>query len=164
MKISMIAAVARNYTIGAGDKLPWEMPADMRFFMETTRGHHVIMGRKSFEDIGKPLQGRTNIVVTRQASYQANGVFIAHSLDEAIALARQNNEAEAFIIGGERLFTEGLQKANKIYLTWIHADFEGDTHFPRFDPKQWREIERTDCASDTKNPYPYSFTTLTKAL
>ncbi|MBD1210252.1 MAG: dihydrofolate reductase [Ignavibacteria bacterium] len=163
MIISMIAAVARNYTIGAGNSLPWEMPTDMHFFMKTTRGHHVIMGRKSFEDIGKPLQGRTNIVVTRQASYQANGVCIAHSLDEALALARQNGETEVFIIGGENLFTEGLQKADKIYLTWIHADFEGDTHFPRFDPKQWHEIERTDCASDAENPYPYSFTTLAKA-
>lgn len=164
MTISMIAAVARNYTIGAGNRLPWEMPADMRFFMETTRGHHVIMGRKSFEDIGKPLQDRTNIVVTRQAVYQASGAFVAHSLDDALALARENGETEAFIIGGERLFTEGLQKADKIYLTWIHADFEGDTHFPRFDLKEWREVERTDCAPDAENPYPYSFTTLVKAF
>lgn len=160
MRISMIAAVARNYTIGAGNTLPWEMPADMRFFMATTQGHHVIMGRKSFEDIGKPLAERTNIIVTRQSGYRVTGAFVVHSLDEALNLAQQNGEQEVFIIGGEQIFTEGLQKAVRIYLTWIHADFDGDTHFPRFDPNEWREVQRIDHTPDAENPHPYSFTVL----
>ncbi|MFY7997259.1 MAG: dihydrofolate reductase [Candidatus Kapaibacteriota bacterium] len=163
MIISIIAAIARNYTIGAGNRLPWEMPADMRFFMATTRGHHVIMGRKSFEDIGKPLVDRVNIVVTRQIGYYANGVDIAHSLKSALLLARQRGEGEVFVIGGEQMFAEALGVADRIYLTWIHADFDGDTHFPRFDQSQWREVQRTNHAADTENPHPYSFTRLEKA-
>lgn len=158
----MIAAVASNYTIGSGNTLPWEMPADMRFFMATTRRHHVIMGRKSFEDIGKPLAERTNIIVTRQIAYSVPDAFVVHSLEEAISLAQQNGETEVFIIGGEHIFTDGLQRADRIYLTWIHADFEGDTHFPRLDLHKWREVKRSDHAPDAENPYPYSFTTLQK--
>jgi dihydrofolate reductase len=164
MIISMIAAVARNYTIGSGNTLPWEMPADMRFFMTTTRGHHVIMGRKSFEDIGKPLAERTNIIVTRQIAYSVPNAFVVHSLEEALNLAQRNGETEVFIIGGEHIFTEGLQRADRIYLTWIHADVEGDTHFPRFDLHEWREVQRTDHAPDAENPHPYSFTTLEKSF
>lgn len=160
----MIAAVARNYTIGSGNMLPWKMPADMHFFMMTTCGHHVIMGRKSFEDIGKPLANRTNIIVTRQTAYYVPNAFVAHSLEEALNLAQQNGETEVFIIGGEHIFTEGLEKADRIYLTWIHADFDGDTHFPLFDQQLWHEVQRTDHAPDAKNPYPYSFTTLEKSF
>jgi dihydrofolate reductase len=164
MRISIIAAVARNGTIGAGSTLPWEMPADMRFFMATTRLHTVIMGRKSFEDIGKPLTDRTNIVVTRQSNYADGGATVVHSLDEALQTARNNGEDEAFIIGGEQIFTEGLTKADTIYLTRIHADFEGDTHFPIIDPAVWHEVKRTDYAADTENPHPYSFTVLERAV
>jgi dihydrofolate reductase len=160
MIISMIAAVARNFTIGKGNALPWEMPADMRYFMATTRGHHVIMGRTSFEDIGKPLADRTNIVVSRQSEYSAEGTFVVHSLEAALNLAEERGETEAFIIGGEQIFRQGLEKARRIYLTRIDADFDGDTHFPPFDQQQWHETKRTDFAPDDENPHPYSFTVL----
>jgi dihydrofolate reductase len=160
MIISIIAAVARNFTIGKGNALPWEMPADMRYFMATTRGHHVIMGRTSFEDIGKPLANRTNIVVSRQQGYSAEGTFVVHSLEAALYLAEERGETEAFIIGGEQIFRQGLAKARKIYLTRIDADFDGDTHFPYFDQQQWRETKRTNFAPDAENPHPYSFTVL----
>jgi dihydrofolate reductase len=156
----MIAAVARNYTIGNGSRLPWEMPADMRYFMATTRGHHVIMGRTSFEDIGKPLKDRTNIVVSRQQEYSFEGAFVEHSLEAALRFAESRGEQEVFIIGGEQMFTEGLAKADKIYLTWIDAEFDGDRHFPHFDQSEWREIKRIDHAPDAENPHPYSFTVL----
>ncbi len=156
----MIAAVARNGTIGNGNALPWEMPADMHYFMETTRGHHVIMGRTSFEDIGKPLAHRTNIVVSRQQEYSAEGAFVVHSLEAALHLAQERGEEEVFIIGGEQMFTQGLQKAHRIYLTRIDAEFDGDAHFPLFDHQQWHETSRTDFAPDAENPHPYSFTVL----
>jgi dihydrofolate reductase len=159
MTISMIAAVAHNYVIGAGGELPWKMPADARFFAATTYGRTVIMGRISFEDIGKPLSDRVNIIVTHNTAYHIDGAFVAQSLDEALELARQQGETEAFIIGGEQLFTEGLGKADKMYITWIYADFEGDTHFPRFKFEEWREVQRTDYPADAENPHPYSFTT-----
>jgi dihydrofolate reductase len=158
MIVSLIAAAARNRTIGVGNALPWEMPADMRYFMATTRGHHVIMGRTSFEDIGKPLADRTNIIVSRQTAYHAEGAFVANNLDAALRLAEKRGEKEAFIIGGEKIFTEGIAKADKIYLTRIDADFDGDKHFPYIDSKLWQEVQRTDYAADAENPYPYSFT------
>lgn len=160
MTISMIAAVARNYTIGNGKTLPWEIPTDMKYFMATTRGHHVIMGRTSFEDIGTPLADRTNIIVTRQTDYSAEGAFVVHSIEEALLLAEVRGEQEVFIIGGEKIFTQGLEKADKLYITWIDAEFDGDTHFPRFDQHAWHETQRTNFASDAENPYPYSFAVL----
>lgn len=160
MIVSLIAAAARNNTIGAGNALPWEMPADMRYFMATTRGHHVIMGRTSFEDIGKPLADRTNIIVSRQTAYHVEGAFVAGSLQNALRLAEERGETEAFIIGGETIFTEGITHADRIYLTRIDADFDGDTHFPFVDTIIWQEVRRTDNAPDAENPYPYSFTVL----
>jgi dihydrofolate reductase len=162
--ISLIAAVARNNTIGAGNALPWEMPADMRYFMAITRGHYVIMGRTSFEDIGKPLADRTNIILTRQTAYQAEGVLVVHSLEAALQLAEKAGEKEAFVIGGEAVFTEALPRADRIYLTRIDADFEGDTHFPTFDAGTWQEVSRFDHAADAENPHPYSFTVLERQI
>lgn len=163
MIISMIAAVAQNYVIGNGNELPWEMPADMRYFMATTRGHHIIMGRKSFEDIGKPLKDRTNIIVTRQRNYRVEGAFVANSLESALGLAVERGEREVFIIGGEQLFTQGLAQAHKLYITWIGTKANGDTFFPQFNPFQWREIKREDHLPDAANPYSYSFTVLERA-
>lgn len=163
MIISMIAAVARNYVIGNGTTLPWEMPADMRYFMATTCGHHVIMGRKSFEDIGKPLGDRTNIIITRQAGYSVEGAFVVNSLESALQIASERGEAEAFIIGGEQIFTEGLGKAHRIYITWIGTEADGDTHFPQWNPHEWREAKREDHSPDAENPFSYSFTVLERA-
>jgi dihydrofolate reductase len=159
MIISMIAAVSQNYIIGANGKLPWRMPNDMQFFVATTRGHTVIMGRKTFEEIGKPLSDRKNIIVSSQATLNIDGAFVVHSLEEALEMARAQGETEAFIIGGERLFLEGLDVADKMYITWIHAFIPGDTYFPRFNHDIWQESARKDYPADAENPYPYSFTT-----
>ncbi|MCS6809293.1 MAG: dihydrofolate reductase [Bacteroidota bacterium] len=154
----MIAAVAsRNYVIGDADMLPWHMPADMQYFHNTTCGHHVIMGRKSFEDIGKPLQQRTNIVVTRRKVYSAEDILICCSLQEAILVAQHSGDDEAFIIGGAQLFAEGLDIADRIYITWIQADVEGDIYFPCFSLEQWCEVSHRDFLPDPHNPYAYSF-------
>lgn len=160
MLISMIAAVARNYVIGNGNELPWEMPADMRYFMATTRGHHVIMGRKSYEDIGKPLRDRTNIIVSRRQNYLIEGAFVVNSLENALGFAAERGEDEAFIIGGEQLFRLGLSVAHRLYITWIDINAHGDTFFPQFNSQQWRETKREDYPPDTENLYSYSFTVL----
>jgi dihydrofolate reductase len=159
MILSIITAVARNGTIGAGDKLPWDMPADMQYFMQTTMGRHVIMGRKAFQDIGKPLAGRTNIVITRNTAYTLpfENTVVVHSLNDAVECARKRGEKEAFIIGGEQIYRLGLVCADKLYLTRIHADFDGDTVFPSFDESVWRECSHRDFPADLQNLYPYSF-------
>jgi dihydrofolate reductase len=174
MRISMIAAMGANRVIGSRRELPWEIPADMRYFTRTTLGHCVIMGRVSFEDIlrssGKPLAGRTNIVVTRQRGIAAasawsrfDNVHTAHSLEAALELARRRGENEAFIIGGAKLFTEGLLVAERIYLTRIDATFEGDAFFPTLD-ETWQEKHREPHPADAENPHSYSFTILERSL
>lgn len=170
MRISMIAAMGDNRVIGRGSSLPWEMPADMHHFMRTTRGHHVIMGRTSFEDIGKPLVGRTNIVLTRvpavfertllpeSATALGKELFVVSSLDDALELAQSRSEIEAFIIGGEQVFRAGLLVAHRIYLTYIHGVFEGDTVFPELDKSLWVERSRIPHKADMDNPFDYTFT------
>jgi dihydrofolate reductase len=169
MKISLIAAVSTNFVIGRGSSLPWEMPADMRYFQRTTLGHHVIMGRTSFEDIlhatGKPLSGRTNLVLTRNPSQVLAGnawenVAAISSLHEALEYARAAEEQEVFIIGGEHVFRHSLDLGlvERMYITWIHGVVDGDTMFPRFDTSKWREIQREDFPADAEHCYPYSFT------
>ncbi len=164
MRISLITAVSTNNVIGRGNELPWDMPADMRYFMQTTLGHHVIMGRKAYQDIlthsGKPLAGRTNIVVTRNPAYRTDGAFVVTSLKAALELAQRNGEAEAFIIGGEQIYRLGLEVADRIYLTRIHGEFEGDTHFPAVDAATWYETSRSDHRADAENSHPYSFMVL----
>jgi dihydrofolate reductase len=175
MRISMIAAMGANRVIGSRRTLPWEMPADMHYFTRTTLGHCVVMGRVSFEDIlrsnGKPLAGRTNIVVTGQRGLflasmveKFDNVEITDSLEAALELASERtlgrDESEAFIIGGAKMFEEGLRVADRIYLTRIHAAFEGDAFFPELDATVWQEMSREDHAADAENPYPYSFTVL----
>lgn len=169
----MIAAVGDNRVIGNGNRLPWEMPADMRYFMRTTLGHHIIMGRTSFEDIGKPLTGRTNIVLTRapamverallsvlseSATALGKELFVLPALEAALEFARNRGETETFIIGGEQVFRAGLSVAQRLYLTRIHGTFEGDTFFPEFDERLWIESSRTGHKADAENPFDYTFT------
>ncbi len=169
MRISIIAAVSTNFVIGRGSSLPWEMPADMRYFQRTTLGHHVIMGRTSFEDIvhatGKPLLGRTNLVLTRSPAQRLTGntwenVIVVSSLHEALDHARTAGEQEVFIIGGEQVFRQSLhlELVERMYITWIHGVVDGDTMFPRFDTSKWHEIQREDFPADAEHRYPYSFT------
>lgn len=159
--ISIIVAVAENNVIGKDNTLIWHLPADMKFFKEKTSGHCVITGRKNYESIPekfRPLPNRTNIVVTRQASYQAPGALIAISLEDAINKAKTTGDQEIFIIGGGEIYKQGLQFADRVYLTKIHYNFEGDAFFPELG-KNWKEIARTAGIVDEKNKYPHDFIT-----
>ena len=152
--ISLIVAASRNGVIGANNKLPWHLPADLQRFKQLTLNHPILMGRKTFESIGKPLPGRTNIVITRQQGFQCCGATAAHSLDEALLICE--NEKEVFVIGGAEIFKQALPLAGRIYLTRIEKDFEGDTRLFEIDPKIWKEISREDFPAA---PLPHTFLT-----
>ncbi len=154
MKLSVIAAVARNGVIGKGGRLPWHLPADLKRFKTLTLGHPVIMGRRTFESIGKPLPGRTNIVVTHERDLKICGCLVAPSFEKALELC--NQAEEAFVLGGASLYEQALPRADRLYLTRIHADFEGDARMPPLDLSRWKEISREDFLSE---PLPYSFIT-----
>ena len=139
-KIYLVAAVAANGVIGRHGQLPWHLPEDLRYFKRLTLGHPIIMGRRTWESLGRPLPGRENIVVTRTAGYEAPGAAIASSLDAALALCA--GEPVVFVIGGQRLFAEALPIAAGLVLTEIHRDYEGDTWFPAYERSQWRETQR----------------------
>lgn len=155
MTVSFIAAVSDNGVIGRGGGLPWHLPGDLKWFKDKTLGHTMIMGRKTFESIGKPLPGRKTVVVTRDPSFVPNGVALARSVDEA--LGKAGEDEEVFIAGGGDIFRQTLRVADRMYLTRIHADIEGDTRFPEVDWTQWREVFREEHAADAKNPYSYTF-------
>ena len=166
MKASLIVAVSRNGVIGKDNDLIWSLPKDMRFFKETTMGHHVIMGRKNFESIPhkySPLPNRTNVVITRQANYTAEGCVVVNSVEAALEIAKENGDTEPFIIGGGQIYKLALEAnlVDKIYLTRIHHTYEGDTFFPEL-ANQWQETERIDCKSDEKHAHDYSFLTFKK--
>ena len=155
MRLSIIAAVSANKVIGAHNSLPWNLPADRKRFQKLTMGHHLLMGRKTFESIGFVLPGRSTIVITHQPDYQPEGVRVAHSLEEALQLVENDNEL--FIAGGEEIYRQMLPLADRLYLTYVHEDFEGDTHFPDFDESSWEVISREDRQPDPNNASPYSF-------
>lgn len=153
--------MATNRVIGKDNGLIWHLPNDLKFFKTKTMGKPMIMGRNTFESIGKPLPGRTNIVVTRSQTYSPDGVVVTHSLDEALSLARNtaanDNVDEIMIIGGAQIYEQSLNMADRLYLTQVHATLEGDAFFPEFDINDWREIEREDFTASDKNPFDYSF-------
>ncbi len=154
-RLSIIAAMDQNRLIGTDNRLPWHLPADLAFFKRTTMGKPIVMGRKTWESIGRPLPGRQNIVVTRNANLEAAGCDLADSIDSAIELA--GDVEEIMLIGGAGLYAQGLPLASRLYLTLIHHRFpEGDAWFPE-PGDAWRETERQDFAPDQDNPYPYSF-------
>jgi dihydrofolate reductase len=156
-RLAIVAAVARNGVIGAGNALPWRLPEDLRHFRALTTGHAVIMGRRTFESIGRPLPGRQNIVVTRNPGFGAEGLVAARSL--ADALARVAMPAPAFCIGGGELYAEAIPHADRLHLTEIDRDFEGDTRFPPIDPALWREVARTPGRSEGGTPLDFAFVT-----
>ena len=165
MKISMIAAMSRNRVIGKNNDLPWHLPDDFQYFKDQTNGHPVIMGRKNFESLPekfRPLPNRTNIVLTHSQDYPAKGIQLANNLDEALAIARNHDQTEAFIIGGGQIYLLGLAYADCIYLTEIDAEIEGDTFFPEIDPSAWREIRRIHHPADARHPYAFDFVTYIK--
>lgn len=143
--LSLIVAIAENGVIGRNNALPWHISEDLRYFKQVTSGKTVIMGRKTYQSIGRPLPNRINIVITRDRTFAAEGVLVAHSLDEALTKA---GDGEAVVIGGSSLFGEALQRADRFYLTEVHRAYEGDVHFPDWDNKGWTEIERRDLAGD----------------
>jgi len=160
MEISLIAAVSNNRVIGKNNDLPWHLPDDMKYFMQTTKAHHVIMGRKNYHSIPekfRPLPNRTNIVVTRQQEFEAPGCLVVHSIEDALAIARNNKEEEVFIIGGSEIYSQGLAFATRLYLTEIKAPIEGDTYFPTFDKEQWKEVSRKHHSYDDRHAYSFDF-------
>jgi len=166
MIVSLIVAVSENGVIGKDNDLIWHLPKDMRFFKETTMGHHVIMGRKNFESIPhkyRPLPDRTNIVITRQSRYKAGGCIVVNSVEAALEIAKNNGDIEPFIIGGGQIYKLALEAnlVDKIYLTKVRHSFEGDTFFPELNT-DWKQIERIDCKEDEKHAYAYSFLTFEK--
>jgi dihydrofolate reductase len=166
MIISMIAAMSKNRVIGKDNDIPWHLPDDFTFFKETTAGHFVIMGRKNWESLPhriKPLPNRTNVVITRQKSYKADGAEVVSSLEAAIQLARNaENEDEAFIIGGGEIYRQGLDYADTIYLTEINAEIDGDVKFPEFSKNEWQEVQRTHHSADERHAFDFDFVTYKK--
>ncbi len=157
MVISLIAAVSENNVIGKDNKLPWYLPTDMKYFRNITWAMPVVMGRKSFESLGKPLQGRTNIVITRNKNWKAEGVRVVQGIDQAIIIATQLDAKEIYIIGGAEIFQAAMPSADKIYLTLVHENFEGDTFFPEIEQEEWKLTSNRDCEPDEKNAYALSF-------
>jgi dihydrofolate reductase len=155
MRLSIIVAMARNRVIGSGGALPWRLSADLRRFKRLTMGHPIIMGRRTFESIGRPLPGRATIVVTRSPEFRPPGVSVAGSLPDALRLAGDTDEA--FVIGGGQVFAESMPLADRLYLTAVDADVEGDTFFPPFDESAWRLVEESSQPADDKNEFPSRF-------
>ena len=156
--VSLIVAMARNGVIGRDNALPWRLAEDLRRFKAATLGKPILMGRKTFESIGHPLPGRTNLVLTRNRSWTAPGAVVVHSVDAALALA--GDAAELVVIGGAEIFRLVMPFARRIYLTHVHAEVPGDTYFPAFDPTQWLDVECVERAADERNNYPVTFVTL----
>ena len=162
MKLSIVVAMSVNRVIGRDNALPWKLPADLKHFRELTLGHHLLMGRKTFESIGRPLPGRTTVVITRQDGYAREGILVVSSVDEAVELASKAGEPEAFIAGGAEIYQQTLQRADRLYLTLVHRSFQGDTLFPEFDKSAWQEVSRKDLEPDEENSCAMSFLTYEK--
>lgn len=160
MTISLIAALSENRVIGKNNDLPWHLPDDMKYFMQTTKKHHVIMGRKNYDSIPekfRPLPNRTNIVVTRQKDFHAPGCIVVNSIERGLEIANNNQETEVFIIGGAEIYNQGFTFATRLYLTEIHTHIEGDTYFPEFDKSQWKEVLRKHHLIDERHKFPFDF-------
>jgi dihydrofolate reductase len=160
MKLSIIVAVAANNVIGKDNQLIWRLPADLKQFKMLTMGHPMIMGRKTFDSIGKPLPGRTSIIITRQPDYTHEGCLIVHSLEQAIQEAHKVDEKEAFVVGGAEIYRQSIRLADKIYLTQLYQSFDGDTFFPEIDASLWQEVRRASFSPDEKNAYAFDFVEL----
>ncbi len=167
MIISLIAALTKNHVIGKNNDLPWHLPDDMKYFMQTTKGHHVIMGRKNYDSIPekfRPLPNRTNIVVTRQPNWQAEKCITVNSLQDAVNIAKQNNETELFIIGGAEIYQIGFPLTQRMYLTEIQTELAGDTFFPTFSKSEWKETSRVHHAKDERHAYAFDFVIYDKQI
>ncbi len=155
--ISFVFAMDRNQLIGKDNDLPWHIPNDFKFFKDTTWGQTIIMGRKTFESFGSPLPEREHIIITSDQNYSHKGCTVIHSLEEVLALDKNNPEKEWFVIGGSVLFKQMLPFADRMYITFIDHEFEGDTYFPEYDPSEWTMVSETKGTRDQRNPYDYYF-------
>ena len=160
LKIGIVAALDEQRVVGRGGELPWRLPADLRHFKAVTMGHPIIMGRLTYESIGKPLPGRLNIVLSRQPAYEAPGCVVAASLEQAFDEAGRHGAEWAMVIGGHSLFREALPLADALFLTVVHGQYEGDTYFPDFDGTQWKVVEREHRSADERNEAAMTFVEL----
>ena len=157
MIVSAILAMSKNRVIGKDNQIPWHLSADLKYFKRTTLNHHIIMGRKTFLSIGKPLPKRTNIVLTRNPFFVASHVLVVSSIEEALNIAEENGEEEVFIIGGGEIYRQSMPYWDKVYLTRVDIEVEGDVFFPELDNKEWRLLSDEPHEADEKNVYKYSF-------
>ncbi|MCC7232534.1 MAG: dihydrofolate reductase [Bacteroidia bacterium] len=155
MKISLIVALSENNVVGDGNRLPWKLSADLKRVKALTMGHHIIMGRKTFESIGKPLPGRTNVVISRNPEYRQEGCTVVTSLQEAFKLSR--NDSEVFVFGGGEIFRQAIPWVTRICMTRVHHTIQGDTTFPDLDMNEWKIVQEESYKADEKNEYDYSF-------
>ena len=162
MIISLIAAVAENNVIGKNNDLIWHLPNDLKYFKKITLGHHIVLGRKNYLSIPekyRPLPGRTNIVLTRNPDFKADGCVVLNSLEAAVEYAKKQNETELFIIGGGEIYKQALDKdlVNRLYITHVHETFDGDTFFPQIDYNNWQLTSKECFTKDEKHPHDYTF-------
>lgn len=158
MQLIAVVAMSDNRVIGKNHQLPWHMPADMRRFKALTMGRPILMGRRTYESLRRPLPGRCNVVITRDSLYQAPGCVVVTSIEAALAAVSYSEEI--FVIGGQHLYQNTLHLIKRIYLTVIHGNFDGDTHFPELNMADWKEVEKVNHKADEENPYDYTFLTL----
>ena len=163
MILSLLVAADEQNVIGKNNTLPWHLPNDLRYFKNLTWGMPILMGRKTFDSIGKPLQGRKSIVITRNRDWHPGGVDVVHSVEEAIDKARSFHVKEIFVIGGAEIFTSSFPQADRIYLTRIHHRFDGDVFFPEIPADQWVRVQERNCSADEKNSWAHSFQVWEKA-
>ncbi|WP_428330676.1 dihydrofolate reductase [Mucilaginibacter sp.] len=161
MTLTIVVAISENHAIGKDNKLLWYLPNDLKHFKDITSGHTVIMGRKTYESVGKPLPKRRNIIVTRQ-NIHIEGCEVVSSIEAAVALCK--HEAEAFIVGGAEIYKQAMHLTDRIYLTIVHKTFEADTFFPEINAQEWNEVLREDHEPDEKNSIPYSFITYQRTV
>ena len=157
MILSLVVATDENNVIGKDNKLPWHLPNDLRYFKNLTWGMPILMGRKTFESIGKALPGRKSIVITRDQNWKHDHVEVVHTVEDAIQKARGHDVKEIFVIGGAEIFNTSFAEANRIYLTRIHHKFEGDAYFPEVSTEDWNLVQNKFCHADEKNPYSHTF-------
>jgi dihydrofolate reductase len=162
MIISLLVAMDEKGGIGKDNGLPWHLSADLKRFKALTMGHHLIMGRKTYESIGRSLPGRVMVIITRNPEYQVEGCLIAHSLEEALRIVEQREESEAFIIGGGQIFAQALPLADRIYLTRVHTVSQADVFFPPFDPQEWSIQAKSELPADHKNQFSSTYLLLSK--
>jgi dihydrofolate reductase len=156
MIVSIIVAVAENGVIGAGNKLIWHLPEDLKNFKKLTTGHHIIMGRKTYESIGRPLPNRVSVIVTRNPDYRQEGCEVVNSIREAVELAENKQESEAFIIGGGQIYQDALPSVDKIYFTRVHHHFEGDVFFSELKQEEWNVLSEQSYQLDEKHKYSFT--------